>query len=241
MKVIPFFLAALLITTASWASSLPITPFEAYYKVFGKGIHIGDSELVLIDDGQGSYRMSSHVYPIGFAALVTKESIREQVNGHFRNGAPHPLLYQQQRKGKKSRDIRLNFDWKNSRLQAQSNKEQATLSLMPRIVDPLSLHLLVMSDLKQGRNAKEYTLVKETKLKTYEIKHEGKERLDTPLGHLDTWRVSRHRPGSSRTTILWFAPSLNYLPVQITQKKNGKENLRMMIEKVKGITVESSP
>ena len=133
----------------------------------------------------------------------------------------HRILYfiNKQRKGKKPRDIKLNFDWQNSQLKAQSNAEKTTLNLAPRIVDPLSLHLLVMADLKQGRNAREYTLAKETELKTYAITHEGKERLETPLGQLDTWRVSRHRPGSSRTTILWFAPSLNYLPVQITQKK----------------------
>ena len=237
MKLQAFARIGLLLLTISsaWADSLPIAPFEAHYKVFGKGLHIGDSELILLDDGDGRYRMRSHIYPVGLVSLVASQSLQEFVNGRFNNGIPQPVSYEQQRKrGKKSRTIQLQFDWQQNSLQARDNEEQATLALSPRVVDPLSLHLLVMQDLQQGHNPSQYTLAKETELKTYNIKHDGKDVLDTPLGRLNVVRISQQRSGSSRTTLFWFAPALDYLPVQITQLKNGKENLRMMIQKIKG-------
>jgi hypothetical protein len=47
----------------------------------------------------------------------------------------------------------------------------------------------------------------------------GQERLSTPVGELDTFhlkpRLGQRRPGSELSAEVWFAPSLQYLPVRI--------------------------
>ena len=217
------------------ADGLPIAPFIAQYTVYGKGVPLGEAMLKLSDVGGGRYRMWSDVRPSGLAALLVSDQISEQAEGEFLDGTPYPLRYKQQRqKNKETMVTRLEFDWQAQTLQASSNGDSATLQLSPRVVDPLSLHLLVMGDLQHGRAADAYTLVDDTELRTYQVSYDGEEDLDTPLGQLRAVRISRHRPGSSRITRLWFAPKFDYLPVRITQYKDGEESLSMEIKQVEG-------
>jgi hypothetical protein len=222
-------LGKLAITTA--ATPLAMTPFEARYTVYGKGLPIGESIMTLTDDGNGRYSMRSEVRPNALAALVISGYLSERVNGELREGIVYPQNYEQQRSGgRESKLSRLRFDWQQHSLQAQEDGEQVTLPLTAGVVDPLSLHLQVMQDLRRGRTPSQYTLVDDAQLKTYQVRFEGEETLKTPLGNLRTLRFNQSKPGASRVTLLWFAPSLNYLAVQIIQKKKGNEELRMLIE-----------
>ena len=228
-------LIQVVIMPARAAEGLPVAPFTAQYTVYGKGVPLGEAMLKLSDAGGGRYRMWSDVRPSGLAALLVSDQISEQAEGEFYDGTPHPLRYQQQRqKNQETMVTRLEFDWQANTLQASSNGDSATLQLSPRVVDPLSLHLLVMGDLQHGRAADAYTLVDDTELRTYQVSFDGEESLNTPLGSLRAVRISRHRPGSSRITRLWFAPKFDYLPVRITQYKDGEESLSMEIKQVEG-------
>jgi hypothetical protein len=90
-----------------------------------------------------------------------------------------------------------------------------------------------MHNLTRGETANRYGLLDETEIRNYQIDYHGRETLDTPLGKLDVLRVSRQRPGSSRRIEFWFAVDYDYLPVQVTQYKDGSENLRMMIRELR--------
>jgi hypothetical protein len=107
------------------------------------------------------------------------------------------------------------------------------LPLSPGAVDPLSLHLLVMSNLQRGVQLEQYTMINKTEIKQYAAQYQGGETLQTPLGKLQVLRVSQSRAGSNRETVFWFAVDFNYLPVQIAQYKKGKEQLRMLINNVR--------
>lgn len=212
---------------------LPVPPFQARYEVYGSGFSLGEAVMTLAAEGSGTYRMSSDVRPNGLVALLASARIRERASGEIRAGAIWSSQYEQRVEGvKKSRDVALRFDWPARQVQARSGAERATLPLSPGVVDPLSLNLVVMWDLQRGRLPDRYTLVDETEIKTFPIRNEGEEVLDTPLGRLRTVRVSYTKPGRTRITTFWFAPELQYLPVRIAQQKKGKEELRMEIRTV---------
>lgn len=215
-------------------AALPVAPFEAHYTVYGKGIPLGEGVMTLTDGGNGQYDMRSEVRPYAPLALLVAVQINERASGEFRDGVIRPLDYKQQSSGSKSSTTEISFDWQHSTLRAQHNAQQAIIPLTAGIVDPLSLHLQVMWDLQEGHKPTQYTLVDGTELKTYQIKLEGEETLKTPLGNLDTVRISQSKPGSTRITTFWFAPALSYLTVQIAQEKDSKETLRMVIKSVQG-------
>lgn len=216
---------------------LPVTPFQARYEVFGKGLSLGEAVMSLTAVGSDGYRMSSDVKPSGLAALLASARVHEQVNGKIHDGRIQPIRYERQMDtGKKSSNVQLDFDWQANQVEASDNAEQATLPLSPGVVDPLSLNMVVMRDLQLNRLPKQYTLVDEIELKTFQIHNQGEETLNTPLGQLRTIRISHSKPGNTRITTFWFAPELHYLPVRIAQYKKGQEVMRMEVR-----AAENSP
>ena len=215
------------------AAGLPVAPFQARYEVYGSGFSLGEAVMILAPSGSAGYRMSTEVRPNGLAALLASGQLDESASGQIREGQVWPDQYERRTETRRrTQTVRLSFDWPAGQVQARSDQDQAQLRLAPGVLDPLSLNLRVMWDLQRGRLPDRYTLVDETELKTFRIRNEGEETLNTPLGVLRTMRVSHSKPGKTRITTFWFAPELHYLPVRVAQEKKGKEELRMEIRSV---------
>jgi len=228
-------IASLLMFTpwANAADGLPVPPYQARYEVYASGFSIGEAVVTLAAAGSDGYQMRSDVQPNGLAALFASGRIQEQASGHIRNGVIYPDQYQRRLDtGRKSKQMQADFDWPAGQMIARNDGEAATLPLSPGIVDPLSLQLLVMSDLKRGQLPNQYRLVEKIAMKTYQIRNQGEEILETPLGPLRTVRINQSTPGKTRMTTLWIAPELHYLVVRIAQEKSGKEELRMELRSV---------
>jgi Protein of unknown function (DUF3108) len=62
----------------------------------------------------------------------------------------------------------------------------------------------------------------------------GEERLATPIGELDTYhlkpRLGERRPGSELSAEVWFAPSLQYLPVRIRIQQDAETFLDLVVD-----------
>lgn len=236
----PFFLALALASLSildslavAATNGLPVTPYQARYEVYASGFSIGEGVIALTSTGPGVYQMSSDVRPNGLVALLASGRIHEQVSGEIRDGAIRPSQYERLLDtGRKSSTMQLRFDWPAGQVLARNDSEQATLPLSPGVVDPLSLQLVVMGDLQRGRVPGQYSLVDKTEIKTYQVRNQGQETLDTPLGALHTVRINQFTPGKTRMTTFWVAPERHYLLVRITQEKDGKEELRMEIRSV---------
>ena len=212
---------------------LPVPPYQARYEVYASGFSIGEAVITLTATGPGAYQMTSEVHPNGLVALLASGRIHEQVSGDIRNGLIQPRQYERLLDtGRKSDHMQLQFDWSAGQVQARHNADQVTLPLAPGVVDPLSLQLVVMADLQRGRMPSQYSLLDRNEIKTYQIRNQGQEMLDTPLGRLKTVLINQYTPGKTRMTTFWVAPDLHYLPVRIMQEKKGKEDLRMEIRAV---------
>jgi hypothetical protein len=65
-------------------------------------------------------------------------------------------------------------------------------------------------------------LADEDSIKPYQYTSNGEHRITTGLGELDTVSFVQQREGSSRSTWLWLAPQLRYLPARIEQRRDGE-------------------
>lgn len=217
----------------SQSNDLPVDPFQTHFEVYAAGFSAGEAVMTLVATGPGAYQMRSEVRPNALAALLVSGQIDEKARGEIRDGAIHPLQYQRRvETAKKNQAVELDFDWTARQIQARNGQKQAILPLSSGVMDPLSLNLQVMWDLQRGRLPAEYQLADETELKSYQIRNEGEETLETSLGKRHTIRISQAKPGKSRVTTFWFAPDLRYLPVRVQQTKDGKELLRMEIRAI---------
>jgi hypothetical protein len=64
------------------------------------------------------------------------------------------------------------------------------------------------------------------------VRHE-ESTLDTPLGKLRTILYTSHQPGSSKTTYLWLAPALHYMPARAEQRVKGSTQVGLEIREFK--------
>jgi hypothetical protein len=124
--------------------------------------------------------------------------------------------------------IHLEFDQADEAVRARTHEASAELPLDPRWLDPLSVHLAIKANLSAGRRPSEYTLMDETRPKTYRVSY-AHDVVDTPLGRFAAVRVTQRSTDSDRITRVWYAPALDHLPVQMAQTKDGRERLRLVI------------
>ncbi len=87
----------------------------------------------------------------------------------------------------------------------------------------------------------EFTIVDKQSLKQYLFKVIGNEEIETDIGKYNTVMVNRTRAGSSRSTTLWLAKELFYLPIKIQQKKDGNVKFEMEIKELEGINKQQTP
>jgi hypothetical protein len=74
------------------------------------------------------------------------------------------------------------------------------------------------------------------KLQDYFARLLGEEQLEGPAGPLDTLIFEHQREGSTRATTFWLAPSMDYLAVQIQQRKDGKKpHLRAQLKEYRTV------
>ena len=84
-------------------------------------------------------------------------------------------------------------------------------------LDKLVVQIAVMMDLAAGKKELVYDIADGGKLKEYRFAVVGKENIRVPAGEFEVLKIERIRKDNDRTTYLWCAPSLNYLPVRIEQ------------------------
>ena len=216
------YLIALLITLLS-GPALALTPYTAVYDAKGSGFRASNHMTLSAADSSGRMEMRSVSKARGLARLLKHDPIVEytqfeEVDGKFRPIEYHYLF---NNSGSK-RNAWIIFDRKN--LVAKSLYKTVTVELDIRSdhVDRMLELLVFRTDLIAGKIAEKYSYVERNSLResVYEIL--GSETVSTKAGDFDTVKYRRQRVGSSRSAIIWFAPELEYLPVQVRHFKGDK-------------------
>ncbi len=88
-------------------------------------------------------------------------------------------------------------------------------------VDKLLYQLVIMKTLQQGKQDFSFKIADNGKIKVYTPTYLGKESIETSLGVLETVKYERIASDKERSTALWLAPSLHYLPIQIEHDEKG--------------------
>jgi Protein of unknown function (DUF3108) len=229
-------LAGILLASSSHATPLPHR-FTATYDVKKAGITVGETKRVLsrVSNQSGTqYQFESITRPAGIARLLTNGQVVERSLWNYHQNKPRPQQYTFFNSGsKKNRNVRLDFDWAKHQVINTINGEPWAMPLEHGTQDKLLYQLRIMQDLPTTKTTLHYPVADGGKLKYYDIKVIGKERIRTKLGIFDTIRL-RHTKGSRKTT-LWCAEQLGYLPVRIEQQKNNDGPVVATLTSVSGI------
>lgn len=224
--------ALLLLTNTVLAVDATPAAFTASYSVSKGNLALGKIQRSLSTAESGHYSFVSVTHPTGLAAAFTGK-IEERSVWSYQDHQIRPLHYEKTG-DKKNRNFNLVFDWQGETVKNTLEGNAWELPLSPGTQDVLSHQLAIMYDLQQGKTELSYLIVDKHKLKTYRFAVTGEEILDTPMGSLPTLKIQR-TDSAEKTTVLWCAPGLDYLPIRIEQAEKGGEPFSMTIISVEGL------
>lgn len=117
----------------------------------------------------------------------------------------------------------LSFDSAGKKVTSSYKGKTVTSDMAQQAFDDLSLEVQIRQDLLNGKFSGNYYMAKKDKVEKTLFKKSGNSKITVPAGTFDTVRVDRVHDDNSRSTSFWLAPSLDYLPVKVTQVNDGKK------------------
>lgn len=204
--------AAFVTTTAS-AADLPA--FSATYKVSADG-KTGTATRTLTKSG------NNYKYTVkGSAARIA--TLNQEASFSLQNGQIIPSCASMSAKilgiGN-THSIRFNNGAKTV-VSTYKNKP-VTLSMPRQAYDDLSMEAQIRQELINGKFSGTYQLVKRKSIETTKFKRVGSTSITVPAGTYQVVRIDRVHSDKDRATSFWLAPSLNYLPVKVSQTADGR-------------------
>jgi hypothetical protein len=193
----------------------------------------GTSTLQLVRKGANEFTYTSSNVARGIFRLAIPDTITQTSDFSIVDGKVRPTTYVgDDGSDDTGRDVSLKFDWEKNRVTGISEDKPVDQPLVPGVQDSLSVQIALMCALAAGETPKTFQLIDKDEVKEYLYTHEGKATLDTPVGKLETVVYTSQRPGASRVTRLWIAPSLGFLPVRAEQIRKGKRELQLSVRTV---------
>lgn len=190
--------------------------FTADYSLYSTGAHVAAMTRTFSVSPQGGYRFRSETRPVGLIALIRRDIINESSEWRFDGKEIKPDFYSYQHAGgKQERHVEILFNWEDEQITTTVNGSSWRMQMQPRITDKLLYQLSIMRDLALGMKDISYTVADGGKLKQYDFVTLGKELVQTPMGDFHALKLERFKPGSERSTVLWCAPKLDYLPIKV--------------------------
>lgn len=228
---------ALLGQAAGAAPAAVPPPFTATYEVTFRGLRGGTLNMQLKRGEQpGRYIFETHANPTTLARLFISSDAMERSVLETTDTGTRPLSWvADDGKSSKKGDGKLQFDWPAQRVTGEIEGKPVSLPTEAGLQDRMSIQVGVISQLLQGKEPGTIAMIDDERIKHYTYTRSGTTQLDTELGSYDAVIYESTRPGSSRVSRVWHAPSLDYVPVRMEQVRKGKvETVMTLIELKRG-------
>lgn len=194
-----------------------LTPYEAVYKTSTSGLSIKLERSLSMDDN-GDCRLTSEGKLL--VAGISEVSVFA-VDGN----QVLPKSYVYQLSGPVSRRREVHFDEGSDVIRSLYKKEWYELPRSDETLDRMSqqeqLRLLLLNSDTPGEDLL-FRVADGRKVKDYRLHFLGEERLETPMGWVDTLHFEREHDDPERESDVWIAPAWDYLMVRTVHLEDGK-------------------
>jgi len=179
-------------------------------------------------DAPNEYLYSNTTRTRGLARLMRPGTAREIARFRYDENGFQPLSYRlDDGVAKAENDSNIQFNWQTGIATSTHETETVELPIRAGMLDRLTADIAAIQKLRNGETLTGFDLVDRNEIRRYEFTLQGEETINVPAGTFKTVKYLRARPGSSRATLIWFAPDMEYLPVKITQLKRGESVIEM--------------
>ncbi len=232
--------AAALALAAHEASGADATvaTYTATYSVQYKGKEAGTAELRVAYLGDRDvYEFTSTVTAKGLLKLARPKPAIERSLFRVDAGGVRPLEFWYEDGSRSGEDnLHVVFDWERGVATFSSAEARREMAVPKGALDRGSLQVARMRDFASPNVPNSYTIVDDDSVAEYEYTDNGTATITTKAGSHATRVFTQQRAGSSRTTSLWVAPDLRFLPVRIEQRRDGEVQTALALVSVEGLT-----
>ncbi|WP_313206236.1 DUF3108 domain-containing protein [Psychrobacter faecalis] len=210
-------IGALSMTAPTLASAKSVEPSSANYNFTIEDKYKGTATRTLNKSGNTwKYNVNARVAGVATAAQNSTFTI----NGNNVVPTQASTTYKLLGVG---RTHKLDFNPSSKKVVSNYRGKSTTLNMAQQAFDDLSLEVQIRQDLLNGKFSGNYYMAKKDKIEKTPFKKSGNTKITVPAGTFDTVRVDRVHDDNSRSTSFWLAPSLDYLPVKVSQINDGKK------------------
>lgn len=210
-------IGALSMTAPTLASAKSVKPSSANYSFTIEDKYKGTATRTLNKSGNTwKYNVNARVAGVATAAQNSTFTI----NGNNVVPTQASTTYKLLGVG---RTHKLDFNPSSKKVVSNYRGKSTTLNMAQQAFDDLSLEVQIRQDLLNGKFSGNYYMAKKDKIEKTPFKKSGNTKITVPAGTFDTVRVDRVHDDNSRSTSFWLAPSLDYLPVKVSQINDGKK------------------
>jgi hypothetical protein len=240
-----------LIIILSFFSSVSIAGLNSFtvsYKIESLGITQANATNSLNSDGN-HYRFESHIKPVGWIGIINNADRYEYSEGLIKDKFVIPEKYSYQHSQRLSDDRHVEVIFDNSKHKITNIHKHINnkwkMDSVEHVQDRLSSQLSLMLALQQASNFIDKKGVDKHKvdkkifmfpvadggrIKQYSFKIIAEEKLETPVGTLNTIKLEHHRSNQDEVMIIWCAEEFAYLPVKIYQQQSGAPDYISIID-----------
>lgn len=212
------------------ASSAQPAPFVATYSITWHGVTAGTSTLALRQTAPQLYLYTSTDRAFGVFRLAFPHPLQQSSRFRISAGDVEPLAFQA---GGGGNEVMAQFDWKTGQVTGMAKGKLLNLKLQAGTQDPLSVQIAIMLKLQAQDPPNSFWMLNTDEIDRFQYVRHEESMLDTPLGKLRTILYTSHQPGSSKTTYLWLAPALHYMPARAEQRVKGNTQVTLEIRAFK--------
>ena len=223
--------AALLVAASSAFAQPPVAPFNLDYRLKSEGIPFSITATRSLHQVQGG------LWKMEVSARNWLGEIRETALFNWQSCTPQSSYYGYMRKGLgRVKEAKLHLDHEAGIAASErTGKDMLSYPISDAATDELSVSLALQCALAEGKQDIRLDVADEKKLDQQHFKVVGQESLNVDGKRLKTVKVQRIRAeDSERQTFMWFAPSHNFLLVQLLQKNNDGEHV-MTLQSLEGL------
>jgi hypothetical protein len=213
-----------------------VAEYSAEYEVRYKGRRVARAEFSVAAEGNGQFLFKSSTRARGIWRLASPNEAIELSRLAVMDGRIAPSSFNYEDGSRKGEDnYSLEFEPSAGVVRITGPGGATSVPYQTGLLDRGSLQVALMFELASCRLPGPMRYVDDGSVREYRYERLEDLPADTGIGTLDSVRFSQSREGSSRTTILWLAPELAYLPVVIEQIRGGEIETVFILDSLSGL------
>ena len=216
-KINKALLLGLSVFLVNFSSYAEFTQFDASYTARFDKFKAKSRMSLRQNPETGEYTYTTYTKPKGLAKLFGK--IRESLIFDLEQNTITPKTYRHNSRDNASID----YDWSVKKASSKTEDGSETLDLNGKELDLLSLQMQLTRDLKNNSLKSTYSVIKDNAVKTYAVTALGEGTFKLGKESYKTIKIQQQRNGSSRRSVLQFAPELDFILVSMQQFKGDKQ------------------